>query len=197
VFGFIGDVVATNVKNAQKVIGIFVGEAKIAFGIIGDVVTNVGNVFGSVFGAIGGFVSNAFNTAVGVVRGGVNTIIGLVNTVIGAIDGVHLKVPDWIPVIGGQNIGFNIPKFPMLAHGSNDSPDTFIAGENGPEIVTGRPHSTVYDAQRTAGMMGGKATHYHFAPGSIILDPKSVKNFADVVDMIGAVAQTARGGKAA
>lgn len=156
-------------------------------------VRTIDTVVGQVFGAIGSTIMGAFNGVAGFIKGVINSVIQTIN---GALDGINglIRAVNQVP-------GVHFPAFdkiPMLARGTNDSPDTFIAGENGPELVTGRPHSTVYDAQKTAGMLGGRGgTHYNFAPGSIILDPKSVKSFTDVVQMIADVTQTARGGKAA
>lgn len=56
-----------------------------------------------------------------------------VNTVIGALDGLHFTVPSWVPGMGGQSFGFNIPK--LAAGGVVDSATTFIAGEAGKEAV--------------------------------------------------------------
>lgn len=61
-------------------------------------------------------------------------IVSVINTVISGLN--KLKVPDWVPGIGGK--GINIPKIPEFAKGTNRTPSTFIAGENGPEI--GRAH---------------------------------------------------------
>lgn len=53
----------------------------------------------------------------GVVKGVVNIIIGALNTFIDGINKISFDVPDWVPGIGGQKWGFNIPKIPELASG--------------------------------------------------------------------------------
>ena len=76
----------------------------------------------------------------------VNPIIGFVNTIIRGInkmiDGVNtieVKIPDWVPVIGGKGFKFNIPKIPeipTLAEGGIvRSPTLAMIGERGPEAV--------------------------------------------------------------
>lgn len=80
-----------------------------------------------------------------VCTGVVNGIISVINTVIGGLN--KLKIPDWVPGIGG--IGINIPLIPMLAKGSKYTPDTFIAGEAGAELVTNARGRTVFTAAQT------------------------------------------------
>lgn len=80
-----------------------------------------------------------------VCTGVVNGIISVINTVIGGLN--KLKIPDWVPVIGGM--GINIPLIPMLAKGSKYTPDTFIAGEAGAELITNARGRTVFTAAQT------------------------------------------------
>lgn len=77
--------------------------------------------------------------------GVVNGIISVINTVISGLNA--LKIPDWVPGIGGK--GINIPLIPMLAKGSRFTPDTFIAGEKGAELVTNARGRTVFTAAQT------------------------------------------------
>lgn len=78
--------------------------------------------------------------------GVVNGIISVINTVISGLNA--LKIPDWVPGIGGKGI-INIPLIPMLAKGSRFTPDTFIAGEKGAELVTNARGRTVFTAAQT------------------------------------------------
>ncbi|WP_418581524.1 phage tail tape measure protein [Hominenteromicrobium sp.] len=80
-----------------------------------------------------------------VCTGVVNGIISVINTIIGGLN--KLKIPDWVPGIGGM--GINIPLIPMLAKGSKYTPDTFIAGEAGAELVTNARGRTVFTAAQT------------------------------------------------
>ena len=59
----------------------------------------------------------------------------------------RLKIPDWVPGIGGK--GINIPLIPTLAEGSRYTPDTFIAGEAGAELITNARGRTVFTAAQT------------------------------------------------
>lgn len=89
--------------------------------------------------------SGAWEGILAVCKGMINGITGAVNVVIRGLN--SLKVPDWVPGIGGE--GINIPEIPQLARGSKNTPDTFIAGEEGPELITSAPGRTVYTAQQT------------------------------------------------
>lgn len=114
------------------VTGVFTGNWEQAWsGII--------NFFGGIWGGLGALV-----------KAPLNGVISLVN---GAIKGLNkIKVPDWVPVLGGS--GINIPEIPLLAKGSAHTPDTFIAGEAGPELITGSKGKRVFTAGQTGSIFG-------------------------------------------
>lgn len=89
-----------------------------------------------------------------VCTGVINGIISAVNTVIRGLNKV--KVPDWVPGVGGK--GINISEIPMLAKGSKNTPDTFIAGEAGPELITNAPGRTVFTADQTRNILTAQNT---------------------------------------
>ena len=98
----------------------------------------VKNIFGGIFETIGGLV-----------RAPLNAVISLINSAISGINRLGISIPNWVPVIGGREFKINIPEIPMLAKGSNRSPDTFIAGEEGPELITGAKGRKVFTATET------------------------------------------------
>ncbi|UYL87147.1 tape measure protein [Microbacterium phage OscarSo] len=124
-------------------------------GWISGAIRNVGNTVRDVFGGIGSFIGSAFQAALNVVRGPINGIIGLVNSAIRGLNGLRVTIPDWVPIVGGQTWGLSIPTIPMLARGTNNAPDAFIAGENGPELITGARGSTVRPYDDTLDMLRG------------------------------------------
>lgn len=89
-----------------------------------------------------GWFSGIFNGLGGVVRSGLNGVIGAMNS-------LSFKVPDWVPWYGGDYFGFNIP---YLAQGGViDSPTVAMMGEysgagSNPEIVA--PQSMLRDIVR-------------------------------------------------
>ena len=69
-------------------------------------------------------------------KGFVNFIIGGVNKVIGGLNKVKFDIPDWVPVIGGKEFGFNIKEIPLMAKGGIvDKPTLAMVGEAGKEAV--------------------------------------------------------------
>ena len=69
-------------------------------------------------------------------KGPINAIIDTINKMINGINKIKIKIPDWVPELGGQILGFSIPVIPKLAGGT----DWFkggltMVGELGREIV--------------------------------------------------------------
>lgn len=89
--------------------------------------------------------SGVWNSLKSIASGALNGIIGLVNNVISGLN--NLKVPDWVPGIGGKSI--NIPLIPRFATGTDSTPDTFIAGEQGAELITNAKNRSVFTAAQT------------------------------------------------
>lgn len=84
-----------------------------------------------------------------IATGVINGIIGVINSAISALNSI--KIPDWVPGVGGK--GINIPTF---AKGTKNTPDTFIAGEEGPELITNAPGRVVYTAQQTKDILSAQ-----------------------------------------
>ena len=115
-------------------------------------------VFGGIWDTLGALV-----------KAPINGIISLVNVAIRGLN--KLKVPDWVPVIGGARV--NIPEIPMLAKGALRSPDTFIAGEKGPELITGSEGKRVFTANQTDGILGKVKNAFQTAK-EVVTSPKTV-----------------------
>ena len=134
------------------------------FNTIGSIISAVQQVLGGIIQFITGVFTGNWSQAwegiksifggiwdaiLSVCKGVINGITSAVNVVIRGLN--CLKVPDWVPGIGGM--GINIPEIPQLAVGSRNTPDTFIAGEKGPELITNMPGRTVYTAAQTQQIM--------------------------------------------
>lgn len=84
------------------------------------------------FNGLRGIVEGAFNGLETAVKYPLNAVIGIINKFIKKVN--TLKVPDWVPEIGGK--GINIKEIPLLARGGNIiSPGAAIVGDAGPEIL--------------------------------------------------------------
>ena len=95
---------------------------------------NIVNIFANIFGAI-----------VNLAKAPMNGVISAINYVLGQINSLNVKIPDWVPVIGGNTFSFNIPQIPQLATGGIVTAPTLLeAGEGGePEAII--PLSKLYD----------------------------------------------------
>ena len=71
---------------------------------------------------------------VAIVKAPINGVISLINKAIGALNGISVKIPDWVPGFGGKSYGINLPKIPQLAAGGFTE-GVSIAGEKAMEAV--------------------------------------------------------------
>lgn len=87
---------------------------------------NIVNIFGNLFGMI-----------VNLTKAPINGVISAINWVLEKINSISVTIPDWVPLVGGQTLGFNIPTIPQLAEGGvATSPTLAEIGEGGePEAV--------------------------------------------------------------
>lgn len=81
---------------------------------------------------LGGFV----NVIWSILKAPINYLIKGINALIRGVNKIKFDVPDWVPVIGGQRWGFNLPSIPELAKGGIIAqPTQAIIGEAGKEAV--------------------------------------------------------------
>lgn len=69
-----------------------------------------------------------------IVKSPINAVISIVNKMIDTVNTLSFDIPDWVPGIGGDTIGFNIPHLNLLATGGFTNGPS-IAGEAGQEAV--------------------------------------------------------------
>lgn len=132
---------------------------------INDAIGTIGTTVSSVFGAIGGFIKSVFEGIVGIIRGPVNAVIGFINTLIDGLNGIKIKIPDWVPEWGGKTIGFNLGHIPMLANGGTlTGSGTVLVGERGPELLNLPKGAQVTPLDRAS----GNTIVYNAAPNTSI-----------------------------
>lgn len=112
--------------------------------------TGAWNVISTIFKTAGDWFKNnviqpiydAFEWLWSGIKGVINLLISGFNVLIRGINKLSFDVPDWVPVIGGNKWGFNIPEIPKLAKGTIlNNPGKGVpvaggralAGEAGPE----------------------------------------------------------------
>lgn len=71
--------------------------------------------FGDLFVGIRNFVKPIINSIIGFVQSMANGIIDGINAAIRAINKINVTIPPWVPVIGGESFGFNIPELNKIA----------------------------------------------------------------------------------
>ena len=145
VFAFVGQVV----EAAMVVIEALMPTIEKVFGFIGklwnvslkpileNIIEFVKNIFtGNLEGAFRNLITiiqGIWDGIVMIIKTPLNGIISLINNFIGGLN--KLKIPDWIPGIGGK--GINIPEIPLLAKGGNIiSGGQVIVGDAGPELLS-------------------------------------------------------------
>lgn len=162
---------SSNFPNIASVVkanfAIVAGVAKNVWGVFSNLIGFVKNVFTGQWSAawenVKGIFSNAFQALEGIAKAPINGVINLVNGAIGAINGISVDIPEWVPKFGGQTFGVNLPKIPQLAEGGIATSSTLATiGEGGePEAVI--PLSKLSSMLGSGVGMGGGIT-VNFAP---------------------------------
>lgn len=129
----------------------------------------------SAFDAAGSAVKGAVNGLLSNVEGMINAIIKGVNWLISQMNKISFDVPDWVPGIGGNSFGINIPsisevKLPRLARGAVIPPNReFLAvlGDQRRGYNLEGPESAFEDAvvrgiQRVGGVGGATEVNISF-----------------------------------
>lgn len=146
----------------MEVIGNIIDAVKDVIAFFNDLVTFLEGVFtgdiDKIIEGIKGMFKDLLSFIINIVRACVNPLISAVNVVtkaivevvnlaIRAINRIHINIPDWVPLIGGKSLGFNLRQIAytpiqyMANGGVVTSPTLAMVGEyagasNNPEIVT-------------------------------------------------------------
>ena len=143
----LGGALTTITNIVQSVMAVFQGLIDFITGVFTGNWSQAWNGIKSIFsGAVSGLGE--------IIKAPLRAVVSVVNGVISGLN--KLQVPDWVPGIGGK--GINIPLIPGFAKGTLSTPDTFIAGENGPELITNAPGRTVFTAAQTRSILAAQNT---------------------------------------
>ena len=140
-------------------------KVKKTFSSIIDFVKNVfAGEWGAAWESIKDAFGNAFGALVGLVKLPFNTIISMVNGVTSSINKAlaKVKVPDWVPVLGGKSIDFRIPQIPQLAAGGIATRSTIANIGEGSEPEAVLPLSKL--SSMLGGATGGGSISVSFSP---------------------------------
>lgn len=101
----------------DTILGIFNGVKTFFNGFI-QVIKSLFN--GDLKGVLNGFKTmfkGIMNSLWAIAKAPINLIIGGINALIKGMNKIRFDVPDWVPGIGGQTLGFNIKEIPKLKSG--------------------------------------------------------------------------------
>lgn len=112
-----------------------------------DGITGIFSKLSGFFGGIWDGIKGVLNSMLGGIESMLNGIVHAANKVISFLNGFSVSIPDWVPKIGGQSIGFHFDelkdvKLPRLASGTvipaNFGEFAAVLGDNRrePEIVS-------------------------------------------------------------
>ena len=166
------------------------------FAIVGEVWDSIKTIFDGIIDFIRGVFTGdwsrawngvkeifkgVFDGLVAIAKAPINLIIGIINGLISGINlciaglnRISIKIPDWVPVFGGKNFGFNLSqlgKIAYLAQGGVLSAGQAIVGEAGPELLTmnnGRAVVQPLTNNNTTKNFGGVTLNIYGAAGQNI-----------------------------
>ena len=85
--------------------------------------TGLSDRVGDIWNGIVNTVKGAVNSLIGFINGMISAVVGGLNSTIDALNSLSVDIPDWVPVVGGNRLGFSIghvtaPQIPYLAQGA-------------------------------------------------------------------------------
>lgn len=135
------------------------------FSGLGETISGICEDVGGFFSDMGENISGVWDSIVAGIKASVNTAIGFVNTMIAGAEGainflvdaintLHWEIPDWVPLLGGKEFGFDVPhasfpRVPELAQGAvipPNSPFLAVLGDQPSGTNIEAPLSTIKDA---------------------------------------------------
>ena len=155
--------------------GVFTGDWSRAW-------NGVKEIFKGVFDGLVAIAKAPINLIIGIING----LISGINLCIAGLNRISIKIPDWVPVLGGKNFGFNLSqlgKIAYLAQGGVLSAGQAIVGEAGPELLTmnnGRAVVQPLTNNNTTKNFGGVTLNIYGAAG------QNIQELAEIImDEIG------------
>ena len=138
--GYVGGCIDVLKGIIEFITGVFSGDWEKAWNGIKD-------IFKGIWEMMVNLVKAPVNLIIGVINGMISGVVAGINLVVRAINSIKVDIPDWVPLVGGKHISFNLsevtaPQIPTLAKGGViTSPTLAMVGEyagadNNPEIVT-------------------------------------------------------------
>lgn len=184
IFTVIGNILSSIKSVFDKVLmAIFNAVISVIDGIkdaLWNIVDFVGDTFSSAWSNVWNGIINAFDNIFGgivdIAKGPINMVIGLINSmldglesginwIVRRVNALSFDVPDWVPVIGGDHFGFDLPQvgfgsIPYLAEGGYVKPNTpqlAMIGDNKHQGEVVAPEDKLIDMAQKAAAMASSA----------------------------------------
>lgn len=138
-------------------------------GIIDDILKafgfdeGLGKGLSEIWDNIWGIIKGVINTIIGGINGMISAVESAINFIIDAINSLSWEIPDWVPLVGGETFGFDIPrvsfwKIPELAEGAvipPNNPFLAVLGDQSSGTNIEAPLDTIKQALQEAMVVGG------------------------------------------
>ena len=123
------------------------------------------NAFDNIFGGIVDIAKGPINMVIGLINGMLDGLESGINWIVRKINGLSFDVPDWVPVIGGDHFGFDLPEvgfgsIPYLAEGGYVKPNTpqlAMIGDNKHQGEVVAPEDKLLEMAQKAADMASSA----------------------------------------
>jgi phage-related protein len=149
------DLIVTNIRSSfDFIVSVFRNVLLIISGVISGIITVIGgiiqfitgvftgdwsrawegikNIFKGIFEGIGAIVKGVVNTVIDFINMMIRAVAAGMNAVINGLNSIRVTIPDWVPFIGGNVWGLNlpnvpVPQIPRLATGAVIPPNSQFA----------------------------------------------------------------------
>lgn len=123
------------------------------------------NAFDNIFGGIVDIAKGPINLVIGLINGMLDSLESGINWIVRKINTLSFDVPDWVPVIGGDHFGFDLPEvgfgsIPYLAEGGYVKPNTpqlAMIGDNKHQGEVVAPEDKLLEMAQKAADMASSA----------------------------------------
>lgn len=123
------------------------------------------DAFGGIFSMIADIAKGPINMVIGLINGMLDGLESGINWMVRKVNSLSFDVPDWVPVIGGDHFGFDLPEVgfgnvPYLAQGGYVKPNTpqlAMIGDNKHQGEVVAPEDKLIDMAQKAAAMASSA----------------------------------------
>lgn len=165
----VGVVVGTIVDLMNDTITVFKGVIQFIKGVFsGDwegAWNGIVTAFDGIFSGIADIAKGPINMVIGLINGMLDGLESGINSIVRKVNSLSFDVPDWVPVIGGDHFGFDLPEVgfgnvPYLAQGGYVKPNTpqlAMIGDNRHQGEVVAPEDKLLDMAQKAAAMASSA----------------------------------------